>query len=77
MQRPAETVAELIGYTGKIRWDTTRPNGQPRRKLDTRRAKERFGFAAKIGFEEGLSETIAWYREYIPSLTTQHLGRAA
>src|SRR5438309_8951398 len=55
-------VARLCGFKGSIRWDTSRPNGQPRRKLDTRRAKERFGFEAKIGFEEGLSETIAWYR---------------
>src|SRR4051812_12705061 len=57
-----ELVARLCGFKGSIRWDASRPNGQPRRKLDTRRAKERFGFEATIGFEEGLSETIAWYR---------------
>jgi len=57
-----DLIAKFCGFKGKVRWDTSRPNGQPRRKLDTRRAKERFGFEAKIGFEEGLSETIAWYR---------------
>src|SRR6267142_5043046 len=57
-----ELVARLCGFNGEIRWDTSRPNGQPRRKLDTGRALERFGFEAKIGFEAGLSETITWYR---------------
>ncbi len=57
-----ELIAQLCGFGGAVRWDTSRPNGQPRRKLDTRRAKERFGFEAKIGFKEGLSDTIAWYR---------------
>ena len=44
-------------------WDTSKPNGQPRRKLDTTRAKERFGFEAKTSFEDGLKKTIAWYKE--------------
>jgi GDP-L-fucose synthase len=56
-----ETVARLTGFTGTIRWDTTKPNGQPRRKLDTTRAREAFGFEAKTDFEEGLKRTIAWY----------------
>lgn len=56
-------VARLCNFRGEIRWDTTKPNGQPRRKLDTSRAERLFGFRAKIGFEEGLSETISWYRE--------------
>ena len=55
-------IARLCGFKGSIRWDTSRPNGQPRRKLDTHRARERFGFEAKVGFEQGLTETIAWYR---------------
>ena len=55
-------IARLAGFAGEIRWDTSRPNGQPRRKLDVTRAREMFGFEAKIGFEEGLRETIAWYR---------------
>ncbi len=57
-----ELIARLCGYRGRVRWDTSRPNGQPRRKLDVERAKKAFGFEAGIGFEEGLSETIAWYR---------------
>lgn len=56
-----ETIARLTGYTGEIRWDTTKPNGQPRRKLDVSRAREKFGFLSTTSFEEGLKETIAWY----------------
>jgi GDP-L-fucose synthase len=59
----AELIAELTGFTGEIVWDTTKPNGQPRRKLDVTRAQERFGFTARVGLREGLSRTIAWYRE--------------
>ena len=58
-----ELIARLCGFKGRIRWDTSRPNGQPRRKLATDRAKKLFGFEAKIGFEEGLQETIRWFRE--------------
>lgn len=58
----AELVQRLTGYQGQLRWDTSRPNGQPRRMLDVERAREQFGFTAKIGFEEGLLETIEWYR---------------
>jgi len=56
-----ETIARLTGFNGTIRWDTTKPNGQPRRKLDTTRARDAFGFEAKTNFEEGLKRTIAWY----------------
>ena len=56
-----ETIARLTGFNGTIRWDATKPNGQPRRKLDTTRAREAFGFEAKTDFEEGLKRTIAWY----------------
>ncbi len=56
-----ETIARLTGFNGTIRWDTSKPNGQPRRKLDTTRAREAFGFEAKTDFEEGLKRTIAWY----------------
>ena len=56
-----ETIARLTGFTGTTRWDTTKPNGQPRRKLDTTRARVAFGFEAKTDFEEGLKRTIAWY----------------
>jgi len=55
------TIARLTGFEGKIVFDPTKPNGQPRRKLDTSRAKERFGFEAKTTFEEGLRKTVEWY----------------
>lgn len=57
----AEKIAELTGFKGRIVWDHTKPDGQPRRSLDVRRAWERFGFRAEIGFDEGLRETIDWY----------------
>ncbi|MEA4811379.1 MAG: GDP-L-fucose synthase [Anaerolineaceae bacterium] len=56
-----ELIAKLTGFEGKIHWDTSKPNGQPRRKLDTERAKKYFGFSAQTNFEEGLRRTIAWY----------------
>jgi GDP-L-fucose synthase len=56
-----EIIAKLTGFSGEIRWDTSKPNGQPRRNLDTTRAERLFGFRAKVGFEEGLRNTIAWY----------------
>jgi GDP-L-fucose synthase len=58
----AELIAELTGYTGEIVWDTEKPNGQPRRKLDTSRAEQLFGFRAQSTLREGLERTIAWYR---------------
>lgn len=57
----AELIARLIGYEGKLVYDTTKPNGQPRRALDVSRARESFGFTAKMGFEEGLKQTIDYY----------------
>jgi len=51
----------VLYETGKIVWDTTRPNGQPRRRLDTSRAHQLLGFRARMGLEEGLRQTIAWY----------------
>lgn len=59
-----ELIARLTGFTGRIVWDTTRPNGQPRRALDTSRAAEYFGWRASTSFEDGLRETISWYREH-------------
>jgi GDP-L-fucose synthase len=56
-----ELIARLTGFTGQIVWDTTQPNGQPRRKLDTSRARAFFGFEAWTPFEEGLRRTIDWY----------------
>ena len=60
----AELVAELTGFGGEIAWDESMPNGQPRRKLDTSRARELFGFEAKTPFREGIARTVAWYREH-------------
>ncbi|HEX5449816.1 MAG TPA: GDP-L-fucose synthase [Gaiellaceae bacterium] len=61
----AKLIAELTGFDGEIEWDTTMPNGQPRRSLDTSRAKELFGFEARTPFREGLARTIEWYREHV------------
>jgi GDP-L-fucose synthase len=63
------TIARLCDYDGKIVWDTTQPNGQPRRALDTARAERLFGFRARTGFAEGLAQTIAWYREHSRAAT--------
>lgn len=56
-------ICDLMDYEGEIIWETDKPNGQPRRCLDTQRAKHAFGFTAQVGFEEGLRNTINWYRE--------------
>jgi GDP-L-fucose synthase len=56
-------IARYTGYHGKVRWDSSRPDGQPRRRLETSRAKREFGFEAKGSFEEGLKRTVAWYLE--------------
>ena len=56
-----ELIAELTEFDGEIRWDTTKPDGQPRRCLDVSRAKEEFGFEAKVDFREGLKKTVEWY----------------
>lgn len=58
-----EMISRLAGFEGDIKWDTTKPDGQPRRCLDVSRAKREFGFEAEMGFEEGLRRTISWYKE--------------
>jgi GDP-L-fucose synthase len=57
-----ELIARLTGLKGRIIWDTSKPNGQPRRRLDVTRAEQAFGFIAGTSFEEGLKKTIEWYR---------------
>jgi len=57
-------ISRLTGYTGNIVWDTTKPDGQPRRCLDISKAREEFGFIAKMSFEEGLKKTIGWYKKH-------------
>ena len=65
----AEAIAKLCRFTGDLRWDASRPDGQPRRCLDTTRARDQFGFSATTSLESGLQETIAWWegqRQQIP-----------
>jgi GDP-L-fucose synthase len=61
-----DLVAELTGFSGEVAWDASKPNGQPRRRLDTAKAEELFGFRARTGLREGLERTIAWYRAAAP-----------
>lgn len=68
----AEKIARLTGFTGELVWDASQPDGQPRRCLDVTRAAREFGFRAQIGFEEGLRQTIDWYREDKRLSTTAH-----
>ncbi|MEO8660326.1 MAG: GDP-L-fucose synthase [Bryobacteraceae bacterium] len=63
----AELISSLSGFEGRIRWDESKPNGQPRRCLDTTRAREGFGFQARMPLREGLERTIRWFQ-------TQHIG---
>lgn len=57
-------ICKLMKYKGEIRWDRTKPDGQPRRRLDVSLAKKEFGFSAKVGFEKGLKTTINWYEKH-------------
>jgi GDP-L-fucose synthase len=71
----AELVAEMTGFDGEIVWDTEKPNGQPRRRLDVSRAEQFFGFRARTPFREGLERTVAWHRT-ARAETTQDRRRA-
>jgi GDP-L-fucose synthase len=62
MRELASKIASLCGYHGALRWDASRPNGQPRRSLDTSRAEAALGFKAEVSFDEGLKRTIDWYK---------------
>ena len=64
----AEKIKYHTGFSGKLVWNAEKPNGQPRRGLDTTRAFEKFGFKAKVDFDEGLQKTIAWYRAYLQEM---------
>ena len=64
----AETIAKAVDYSGEIVWDTSKPNGQPRRKLDVSRARDLFGFEAEVPFDEGIARTVEWW---------ETIGRAA
>lgn len=63
-----ELICDLMNFQGQIEWQTDKPNGQPRRCLDTTKAKEAFGFRAQIPLKEGLERTITWYRQHATSL---------
>jgi len=65
----AQTIARLTDFDGKLVWDTSKPNGQPRRKLDTGRAERLFGFRAQVSFEEGLRKTVQWYLAHRAEMT--------
>ena len=64
-----ELIVRLTGYAGELRWDTSKPDGQPRRALDTSRARELFGFEARTSFEDGLRRTIEWYEQHVRTKT--------
>jgi GDP-L-fucose synthase len=66
----AELVAQVTGFDGRIEWDTSKPNGQPRRSVDPSRARELFDFEARTPLREGLERTVAWYREQAPAYAT-------
>jgi GDP-L-fucose synthase len=67
IRETAELVAEAVGFEGRITWDTSMPNGQPRRSLDASRAEELFGFRARTPLREGIARTVAWYRAAAPT----------
>ena len=58
----ARAVAEAVGFRGRVAWDTSKPDGMPRKVLDTSRARERLGWHARVGLADGLAETVRWYR---------------
>jgi len=66
----AELIGDVTGYDGTIVWDTSRPNGQPRRSVDPGRARELFGFEAKTSLREGIERTVAWYRSMVAGVGT-------
>lgn len=63
IQDLVKIIVTLTGFNGKIHWDTSKPNGQPKRQLDTSKAKEKFDFSAKTSFEEGLKKAVEWYEQ--------------
>lgn len=73
-----ELIADLTGFEGDIEWDTSKPDGQPRRKLDTSRARERFGWEARTSLEDGIKRTIEWYEANRADIvrTEQEAGRS-
>jgi GDP-L-fucose synthase len=68
----ATLVAGEVGFAGRIEWDTTKPNGQPRRCLDVSRAKQLFGFQARHSLREGMRKTVAWFQANRHALREVH-----
>jgi len=75
MRELAERIRALVGYEGEVLWDRDKPNGQPRRMLDVSRARDRFGFEARVGFDEGLRRTLAWYESTFPAHSAPGAGQ--
>jgi GDP-L-fucose synthase len=73
----AELIADTVGYQGRLAWNTSQPDGQPRRSLDTARAQSLFGFRAATPFKEGLRRTVEWYRAHRAELARREAARAA
>ncbi len=76
MRDLASRVQAATGYEGVVRWNPSRPNGQPRRMLDVSRARERFGFVATTSLDDGLARTIAWYREHRDAILAAEAKRS-
>ena len=70
----AELIAEVTGYSGRIVWDTEKPNGQPRRSVDAMRARELFGFEAQTPLRDGIERTVAWYRSAVAGVVEPRSG---
>lgn len=68
-----QIIARLTGFEGRVVWDQSKPNGQPRRKLDTLRSLDKFGFKSRVGFEEGLSRTVSWYLSEQNSMSSMRI----
>jgi len=74
MKELAHTIADAVGYSGEIIWDTSKPNGQPRRKLDVSRARDYFGFEATVPFEAGIKRTVEWWEANREGYDERHAG---
>jgi len=72
----AELIAETVGYKGRLSWNASLPDGQPRRSLDTSRAEQSFGFRARTPFKDGLRRTVDWYRAHRQELIQREAARA-
>jgi len=68
IKKLVELIVRITQFKGDILWDTSKPDGQPRRCLDVTRARQEFGFEAKTSFEAGLKRTIAWYERFSSAL---------